>query len=100
MAPLAPKYTNFEGGTRADETRFFDHIFPKSALKRLFSGLFFLYLACGAEILAKTGSFCGVRTKDTIPKAPMTKDTIPKDPLYKNRPYHKIPCQLNRSHEL
>ena len=30
-APLAPIYTNFEGGDRAEITRFFGRTFPKSA---------------------------------------------------------------------
>ena len=35
-APLAPIYTNFEGGARAVKTRFFGRHFPKKKPRRLF----------------------------------------------------------------
>ena len=55
-APLAPIYTNFEGGARAEKTRFFLSKFS-NASKNAFLVLFFQNFASGAEILAKTGSF-------------------------------------------
>ena len=39
--PLAPKYTNFEGGACAKKTQIFCQIFPKSAQQRLFDLFFF-----------------------------------------------------------
>ena len=50
---LAPIYTNFEWGARAEKAQFFYQNFPKSAEKRLF-GLLFKKFSCGAEISAKT----------------------------------------------
>ena len=52
-SPLAPKYTNFEVGAGAENTRFLVKI-PKSAKKRFF-GLFFQKFACGALNLVKMG---------------------------------------------
>ena len=39
-APLAPIYTNLEGGARAGKTWFCGHNFPKNDLKRLFWPVF------------------------------------------------------------
>ena len=41
-APLAPIYTNFEGGARAKKTHLFLPNFSKNASKRLFGLFFFL----------------------------------------------------------
>ena len=52
----APIYTNFEGGVRAEKPQFLVKIFQKKT-KDAFVGLFFFQnFACGAEILAKTGT--------------------------------------------
>ena len=54
---LAPTKTNF-GGSARQKTRFFGEIFPKKAQKNdAIFGLFFQKFACGAQNLAKTGSF-------------------------------------------
>ena len=50
-APRAPVYTNFEGGARAEKTRFYGRNFPKSAQKRLFG--FFLNLNAAQKIWSK-----------------------------------------------
>ena len=55
-APLAPIYINIEGGARSEKTQFFFKIFPKVHKNDFFS-LFIQNYACGAEILAKTGTF-------------------------------------------
>ena len=39
--PLAPNYTNFEGGERAEKKQFFARNIPKSASKRFFLFDFF-----------------------------------------------------------
>ena len=50
-APRAPVYTNFEGGARAEKTRFYGRNFPKSAQKRLFG--FFLNSNAAQKIWSK-----------------------------------------------
>ena len=54
-APLAPMYTNFEGGARAEKNAIFWSKLSKKCLKRLFLD-FFQNFACGAENLANTGT--------------------------------------------
>ena len=55
-APLAPIYTNFEGGAHAKKTRFFNQIFQKSVLKR-FLAYFFKILPAAQKIWPKPGLF-------------------------------------------
>ena len=71
-APLAPIYTNFEGGARAKKTQFFGQNFPKSP-KNAFFGLFFQNFACGAKIFAKTGTKLCVGRARKINSVDLTK---------------------------
>ena len=59
-APLAPIYTNFEGGASAGKkAQFFGQNFE--FFKKRFFWPVFQFFACGAEILTKTGSFMWLR---------------------------------------
>ena len=55
-APWAPIYTNFEGERALKKRNFFFKIFQK-VFKNGFFDLFFQKFACGADNLAKTGTF-------------------------------------------
>ena len=52
---VSPIYTNFEGGARAEKTRFFGQNFQKVP-KNSFFGLFFKKFVCDAESLIKLRS--------------------------------------------
>ena len=54
MASLAPIYTNFEGGARAEKKAILGQHFPKSAQKRLFWN-FFKILPTAQKIWSKQG---------------------------------------------
>ena len=55
-APLAPIYTNFEGGARAKKKRNFSVKVFQKVPKNAFFGLLFQNFACGAENFAKIGT--------------------------------------------
>ena len=55
-APLAPIYTNFEGGVRAKKRNFLVKIFHKVP-KNAFFGSFFKILPAAQKILPKQGLF-------------------------------------------
>ena len=55
-ASLAPMYTNFEGERAPKKPNFLVKIFQK-VFKNGFFDLFFQKFACGADNLAKTGTF-------------------------------------------
>ena len=54
-APLAPTYTNFEGGARQKNAIFWS-TFSKRCIKTPFLACFFHKFACGTENFAKLGS--------------------------------------------
>ena len=57
-ALLAPIYTNFEGaGARAEKKAIFWSNFSKKCLKTPFWPILKKKIACGAEVLTKTGTF-------------------------------------------
>ena len=57
-APLAPIYINFEGGARAEKTRFFGQHFPKNAKKRFFFLTYFVKILPAAQKFWPKQDFC------------------------------------------
>ena len=56
-APLVPVYTNFDGERAPKKRDFLVNVFQKMPKKYFFFVFFIQNFACGAQNLAKTGSF-------------------------------------------